>query len=121
MRELREKAAFREEHGFVTTLDSASVCAKADRLVGEELRKELVAGADLLRAASRGMGTRRDWHPGSEGEGVEFGPSLLVPTCIRASAGTAQWTGWATRLPGQFWQRRHRTRTEHRRGTIWTI
>lgn len=75
-RELREKATFFENHGFVTTLDTNSVCAKADGLVSNELRRELMVGTRPLRPVK---GRSGDWHPRSNRQLLNLIDPSLFP------------------------------------------
>jgi len=58
--EMRDKAGFYEQHGYATTLESGSPCAKSDTLVSRELHSELQTRIQPLLQAKD-----KDWHPGS--------------------------------------------------------
>ncbi|KAK8057996.1 hypothetical protein PG994_008444 [Apiospora phragmitis] len=65
IKELRIKAQHFQKTGLVLTLDAVGNCvAKSDVLVGSELKQELVAAFDRLRADQVAKGGV-DWHPRS--------------------------------------------------------
>ncbi|KAK8034017.1 hypothetical protein PG993_009012 [Apiospora rasikravindrae] len=65
IKELRDKAEHFQKTGLVPTLDAVSSCvAKSDVLVGEDLKQELVAAFDKLRA-DQAAANEVDWHPRS--------------------------------------------------------
>ena len=76
LRELREKAEFFAEYGFVKTLETGSVCAKADDLIDTGLRDDLLAGvANLLDVEENS----KDWHPGSDQKVLNLVHPSLFP------------------------------------------
>lgn len=76
LRELREKADFLKKRGFITTLDSASSCAKADGLVGGRTRDDLIAGIEpLLNVEDKA----KDWHPNSNQQVLNLVHPSLFP------------------------------------------
>lgn len=76
LRELREKAAFQTEHGFVKTLDTGSVCAKGDDLIDAQLRDELLAGVQPLLDVKDAA---KDWHPNSNEQVLNLVHPPLFP------------------------------------------
>lgn len=76
LRELREKASFLAEHGFVTTLDTASVCAKSDGMIDIHLRDELIAGVKPLLDVKE---SAKDWHPNSNEQVLNLVHPSLFP------------------------------------------
>jgi hypothetical protein len=74
LRELREKAGFLAEHGFVTTLETGSVCAKSDSLIDADLRAELLAGVKPLLDVKV-----KDWHPNSNEQVLNLVHPSLFP------------------------------------------
>lgn len=76
LRELRDKADFLKKRGFITTLDSASTCAKADGLADERIRDELIAGTEpLLNVEDKA----KDWHPNSNQQVLNLVHPSLFP------------------------------------------
>jgi hypothetical protein len=70
----REKAGFLAEHGFVTTLETGSVCAKSDSLIDADLRAELLAGVKPLLDVKV-----KDWHPNSNEQVLNLVHPSLFP------------------------------------------
>ena len=76
VRELREKTVFLAEHGFITTLETGSACAKADGLVDDAIRDELLAGVKPLLEVK---GNAKDWHPNSNDQVLNLVHPSLFP------------------------------------------
>lgn len=77
--ELRDKARKFEKTGYVSALDNGSGCIKSDRLVGEELRQELI---DAVRPLQDVPAENRDWHPRSNDQVLNLvHPSLFPLVC----------------------------------------
>lgn len=72
--EMRDKAGFYREHGFTTSLESGSPCAKSDELILEDLKQELRANVVPLLEASE-----KDWHPGSKEQVLNLCHPSLYP------------------------------------------
>lgn len=76
LRELREKTEFLAEHGFIKTFETGSACAKADGLIDDDLRDELLAGVEPLLNVK---GSAKDWHPNSNGQVLNLVHPSLYP------------------------------------------
>ncbi|KAF2495402.1 hypothetical protein BU16DRAFT_389520 [Lophium mytilinum] len=72
--ELRDKARFYEEKGYVLTLDTGSVCAKSDTIVDETLRTELLQAVQPLLDSPA-----KDWHPNSGNQVLNLVHPSLFP------------------------------------------
>lgn len=83
LKELRDKADFFAQYGFVRTFDSGSACAKADDLIDAGLRQELLAGVDTLMKAGK---NGKDWHPGTN----ETVLNLVHPSLFPLAYGRTQ-------------------------------
>lgn len=76
LRELREMTTFLKKYGFVTTLETCSLCAKADDLIDEGLRQELLTGVmPLLDIKDEA----KDWHPNSNNQVLNLVHPSLFP------------------------------------------
>lgn len=76
VRELRDKATFLSEHGFIKTLETGSACAKADDLIDGDLRDELLAGVKPLLEVKA---NEKDWHPNSNEQVLNLVHPSLFP------------------------------------------
>lgn len=76
MKELRDKAGFLEEHGFITTLDSGSPCAKGDEYVDDNTRNDLKAQVSPLIDVKD---EEKDWHPNSDQKVLNLVHPSLFP------------------------------------------
>jgi hypothetical protein len=76
VRELRDKTVFLSEHGFIKTLDTGSACAKADGLIDDDLRDELLAGVEPLLDVKE---SEKDWHPNSNEQVLNLVHPSLFP------------------------------------------
>ena len=76
LQELRDKTVFLAEHGFIKTLDTGSACAKADDLIDDELRDELLAGVKPLLDVKENA---KDWHPNSNNQVLNLVHPSLFP------------------------------------------
>nr|OQO19162.1 hypothetical protein B0A51_13282 [Rachicladosporium sp. CCFEE 5018] len=74
--ELRGKAKLAKERGFTTTLETGSACVKADGLVDEHSRVELMRNAQPLLHLPSGD---KDWHPGSNEQVLNMVHPSLFP------------------------------------------
>jgi hypothetical protein len=76
LRDLREKAVFLGDHGFITTLATGSVCAKGDGLIDANLQNELLAGVKPLLNVKEAT---KDWHPDSNEQVLNLVHPSLYP------------------------------------------
>jgi hypothetical protein len=76
LRELREKTEFLAEHGFIKTFETGSACAKADGLIDDDLRDELLAGVEPLLNVKE---SAKDWHPNSNDQVLNLVHPSLYP------------------------------------------
>lgn len=76
VRELRDKTVFLSEHGFIKTLETGSACAKADGLINDNLREELLAGVKPLLDVKE---SAKDWHPNSNDQVLNLVHPSLFP------------------------------------------
>jgi len=76
VRELRDKTVFLSEHDFIRTLETGSACAKADNLIGDDLREELLAGVKPLLDVKE---NEKDWHPNSNEQVLNLVHPSLFP------------------------------------------
>jgi len=76
IRELRDKTVFLAEHGFIKTLNTGSACAKADGLIDDALRDELIAGVKPLLDVKD---SAKDWHPNSNDKVLNLVHPSLFP------------------------------------------
>lgn len=67
---------FLAEHGFITTLETNSVCAKADGLIDAGLRDELIDGVKPLLDVEEDL---KDWHPNSKEQVLNLVHPSLFP------------------------------------------
>jgi hypothetical protein len=74
LRELKDKAQYLAEHGFIKTLETGSVCAKSDNLIDADLRGELLAGVRPLLDVKV-----KDWHPNSNEQVLNLVHPSLFP------------------------------------------
>lgn len=74
--ELRDKAKFYDEHGFVPVLDVSSCVVKSDVALTDELKASLRAAiAPLEQVPAK----EKDWHPGSDGKVLDLVHPSLYP------------------------------------------
>jgi hypothetical protein len=76
VRELRDKTVSLSEYGFVKTLETGSACAKADGLIDDDLREELLAGVKPLLDFKE---SAKDWHPNSNDQVLNLVHPSLFP------------------------------------------
>jgi hypothetical protein len=76
LQELREKTVFLAEHGFIKTFETGSACAKADGLIDDDLRDELLAGVKPLLDVKE---SAKDWHPNSNDQILNLVHPSLFP------------------------------------------
>lgn len=76
VRELRDKTVFLSKHDFIKTFETGSACAKADDLIGDDLRDELLAGVKPLLDIKE---SEKDWHPNSNEQVLNLVHPSLFP------------------------------------------
>jgi hypothetical protein len=76
LRELRDKTEFLVKHGFITTFETGSVCAKADGMIDADLRDELLAAVKPLLDVEE---SAKDWHPNSDEQVLNLVHPSLFP------------------------------------------
>ena len=76
VQELGDKTVFLSEHGFIKTLDTGSACAKADGLIDDDLRDELLAGVKPVLDVKE---SAKDWHPNSNDQVLNLVHPSLFP------------------------------------------